>query len=138
MLKNKAQTWSFDVIIAITVFIIAFVFFYGIISYAGVKPDAQQLVDQGNLIVKTLSSGDSSVIVNNKLNKDNLESFAALTEEQQKDYLGVSEDFCIYFETDNGSVIEIIKNEIGENERGIGSKNIEIGNRPCYATDEII
>ena len=157
-MKTKAQTWSFDVIIAVTVFIVAFVVFYGIISYAGTKPPAEALVDEGNLILKTMSSSNENskaVIINNKIDQENLEDFARgwLAEdeeegnplEKQQEYLGTTDAFCVYLEDEDGNIIPIDHTDKDGNpimgadgitplkKYGIGSSEIEIGGEECGA-----
>lgn len=126
---KKGQGWSIDVIIAITIFIIVI----GSIIFISVSQSkigtVKQLKTKGDIIYKTLSSNKQVKFINNSA-----VDIPALCATIQKNYndikkeVGLSEDFCIYFEDENGSLIYLDNNQ---QVPGIGSGRFTINNKPC-------
>lgn len=57
------------------------------------------------------------------------EHFAALLEKEYlelKKEFGLADDFCIFFQKPNGSIVQIDGNRIG-----LGSKNVKVNGKPC-------
>lgn len=63
-------------------------------------------------------------IVNNRVDKEKLKNFAKLDYQQIKRLVGAKNDFCIYFEDENGNLIDISE-YTGKEGIGIGSPDID-------------
>ena len=131
MLKTKkSQAWSFDVILAVIIFVGAFFTFYALL-----KPQTQKNVDtlqqDAESIANELLSESSSLniiqngtIINEaKLQLHLNEDYPAL-----KSSVRVEGDFCIYLEDQDGNIIYISQSPPVS---GVGSPKISISNVPC-------
>ena len=121
--KKKTQTLSFDVLVAVGVFISAVIVILYLVSQpSGTRRTLQELTDEGETISSQLissgsDSGGAVIVVKNKLQKDALAQLAADAAlpggyERLKSLLGVKGDFCIHFEDENGNLIDIDDNPL--------------------------
>ena len=67
-----------------------------------------------------------SLAPNGEVAQEHIVGFAAQDYESIKENLGLSRDFCIYFEDENGELIFMREDTVG-----LGSPAIEINKRPC-------
>ena len=127
LINSKSQTWSIDITLAVIIFIGAFFIFY-LLLYQNSNTKASNLKDEALVIIKQISSGDSSMkIVNkNELNISKINELKNLSYEELKQRLRVEGDFCIYIEDENGNIL-LLNNSF----KGIGSSNINISGTPC-------
>ena len=122
--KNKrGQTWSFDLIVAVIVFIVVVGIFYSVLnkSNEGVI-DTQALESNAKSISHQLNCDVSPVhppcfIENGEINQVKLAAVAALDYDELKELLGTDEDFCIYLLDEEDRVIPVVD----ESTPGIGS-----------------
>jgi len=124
---KTSQVWSMDIMIAIVIFMGAIFVFYSILNnkYSG-KTD--ELKNDASIVLENLAAKDSdmSVIDGVQINATRLEELLG------KDYLDIKKkarvknEFCIFFEDDNGNIIYI-----SQNQAGIGSEKIKISDVPC-------
>jgi hypothetical protein len=127
---KKSQTFSFDIMIAVIIFLSAFFVFY-IILGGSQKEKVGELQDDASKILEAIVSKDSKVrvvdedIINATRLIELLDDYPAI-----KQQLRVQNDFCIYFEDNAGKTIFI---EISETEKrsGIGSQTIKVSGTPC-------
>ncbi len=126
-IKSKAQTWSVDVILAVIIFMGAFFIFYALL-YGNSNTEAGSLKEDASIVIKQVSSGDSSLKILNKneLNISKANELKNLSYEELKQRLRVEGDFCIYIEDENGNLV-LINNSY----KGIGSSSINISGTPC-------
>ena len=109
--KERGQTLSFDVLIAVSVFIVAVIF----MVYLFLRPDRpvtlEALAQEGEVIsgqlVSSSESSETAVVIRNRLDKERLQSLAGLSYDELKGLLGVEGDFCIHFEDEQGNLIDI-------------------------------
>jgi len=123
---RKAQTWSADALIAVSIFAVAFIFLFSFLSAKSQSDKISQLKKEGQGMPDMLSSkSNTTFIEGQKINKQKLESFANLTYDQLKDILGTSYNFCIHFEDEQGNIINV------SNKTGIGSPKAKVGGVAC-------
>ena len=106
---KKSQTWSLDIIIAVSVFLIAFTLFYMLISQKPADEVVTVLTEESQVVVKSLESEqqETSFIKGNELDEDALEEFKDLDYEKTKAALGIKSDYCIHFEDEEGNIINV-------------------------------
>lgn len=108
--KKRGQTWSFDLIVAVVLFIIVVALFYTFLSGEH-STDAVQGLDAGANTINArlncdLSSDDGVCII-----KKGIVSQTKIKTLSNKDYddlkvqLGISGDFCIYLRDANNNAI---------------------------------
>ena len=125
--NSVAQALSMDVMLAVIIFIGTFFFFYAIFS-ATQGSKADELHDEASKVLTGISSEDSGVRITDG-NQINATRLGELLREQYPDIkskLRVKNDFCIYFEDENGDIIYI-----NPGSTGIGSDKIMVSNIPC-------
>lgn len=100
--SKKGQTWSFDLIVAVVLFVIVIALFYTFLSGDNSKTDKVTMMESS---VQTISSklncdlsSDESICIIKKghLKNDSLNSFSSKDYEDLKVSLGIKGDFCIY------------------------------------------
>ncbi len=107
--KRKGQSWSIDVIIAVIIFILIITVFYSVISSKNKSDSTTDLKQESFAISSKLRSKSSatSIMENGEISLDKLEELCMMGYEKAKEELGVEDDFCIYFEDQNGDIIPI-------------------------------
>lgn len=112
--KRKTQTLSFDVLVAVGVFIAAVVVVLYLVSQPkGTRATLEELTKEGETISSQListgaePSSEMAIVVKNRLEKEALANLATLDYKELKSVLGVSGDFCIHFEDEDGSLVDI-------------------------------
>lgn len=112
----KAQTWSLDVLVAASVFIVGIIIFFYIVSYSGDKGIIEQLSAESELIPEALISPDVAsargitIIIGNKVDTQRLKAFINKSYDQIKNELGVRSEFCIHFEDEDGNILDLDDN----------------------------
>lgn len=137
--RKKAQTWSIDIILGMVVFVLIIAVIYAIISQ---KPQTRpvELQQEAMLIGTRLdynSNYDSlyTVIQDGEINNQKLDrlptsiNFNTGTYEQAKKDFGISKDFCIYIEDENGKLILIDNAYVG-----VGNPELMINDVACGST----
>lgn len=161
---KKAQIASTDIILALVIFVVAGAVFFSLLVGRADNDATSRLDREGDVLITdlvTTSPGDAndvSVASSGSLNKNGIEKFAeGMTDDDTfyqdlKSELGIKGDYCIHFETENGSIIylhelllsnpELAKKFVNGNladaatiddinAYGIGSERIEINGLPC-------
>jgi len=109
--KKRGQTWSFDLIVAVILFIIVVALFYTFLSGEQSKDKVQGLEAGANNIDASLNcdiSSDNGVCIINKgtVSQAKVNTLAASTYNNLKKKLGVSGDFCVYLrDAKTGAII---------------------------------
>lgn len=115
-----------DVLIAIVIFILSFIIIY---SIANEKTDsgvhdffqtAEIISDEANLDKSNLS-----VVSSGEINETKIRDLAEIEYEDLKDRLDINKDFCIYFEDEDGNLIQI-DDGMGGTIGGVGSGDINV------------
>lgn len=128
-LIRKAQTWSIDILVAVFIFVAIFIMFVGIMSSMSESQTKAKLSEKGDKITKLLSiESPISFIKGSTVNESKLKEvvgdYDALRNEF--DY----NNFCIYFEDENGNLIPI-KTAAGGTYNGIGNDKATVNNVKC-------
>jgi len=112
-MKNHAQTWSFDVLIAFFLFITVVISFIYIMSTKSSPTSTlEELVSEGKTITSVMISsnpfllGDCTFIIGNRISKKHLEECAS-DYNMSKVLLGIKKDYCVHFEDSQGYLINI-------------------------------
>ena len=114
--KRVGELW----LVLIVCFIIAIA---GIVSQ---KSDGG-LQKEAEIILNELTNGDEHNFAVNKLVQDEvLTKISGMSYTELKDSLNIENDFCIYFEDENGNLVEV-----KDGLRSVGSDAIELNGRPC-------
>ena len=126
-INSKSQSWSIDIILAVVLFMGAFILFYVLLSN-NPNAKAKTLKEEAFVVIKEVSSKDANIriIDNNEVNISRLGHLKNLTYDELKSILRIDSDFCIFFEDENGRII-LINNSY----TGTGSSNINLSNVPC-------
>ena len=125
-MKNS-QVGSIDIMIAIVIFIGVIFIFYSILSgNPGTK--AVELQDEALKVLKNTETVDSSlgIVDGIIINATKLEEILGKDYSEIKNNIRIKNEFCIYFEDENGNLIEI-----KEGSYGIGSADIELQGQSC-------
>ncbi|OIO63721.1 hypothetical protein COV22_02520 [Candidatus Woesearchaeota archaeon CG10_big_fil_rev_8_21_14_0_10_47_5] len=130
-LKKRGQNWSFDAILAVSIFIVAVsAFFYMTTVSARSRLVTQLSMDAEVISESIISSHNQSSLTfidsNNKVDKMRLHDFMNRSYESIRDELGIEGDFCIYFEDKNKTLVVL-----DGNRSGIGSSRMSIGGINC-------
>ena len=123
---RDSQAWSLDIMLAVIIFLGTVLFFYAILDTTqGTK--AEELQDEASKVLTGISSEDSGVGImdGNKINATKLEELLG-NYSSIKSKLKVENDFCIYFEDENGNILYINATAIG-----LGSGIINVSGIPC-------
>jgi hypothetical protein len=123
----KAQTWSFDIIVAVVIFAVAFLLFYYLLGL-GQSSEIRDLQTQAEIVGKeiTLENSSFSIIENDTINPKRLEELAGKNYSKIKRKLRIEGDFCIYIEDQDGNIIPV-----NDSVKAIGSPIINISDEPC-------
>lgn len=116
--KRKGQTWSFDLIVAVVLFIVVVALFYTFLSGDKYEDQVQGLEAASNTISTRLNcdiSSDSGVCIieKGKVQETKLNALATKEYEDLKVEFGISGDFCIYLRSSStGAIIPMGGNEL--------------------------
>ena len=84
------------------------------------------LSKEANFILDEFSNGNKySFVVGNTIHEEKLEEIVEMDYKELKENLNVENDFCVYFEDEDGNLVEI------KGVKAIGSEIIEINGVPC-------
>ena len=124
--KISSQAFSMDIMLAVIIFIGTVLFFYAILNTTQ-SSKADELQNDASKVLTDLLSGNPGVKITdgNIINATKLEELLG-NYSGVKGKLQVKNDFCIYFEDEDGNVIYI-----NSTYTGIGSGIINVSNIPC-------
>mgnify|MGYP001591023720 CR=1 FL=1 len=125
-MTKKAQSWSVDIMLAVVLFIGAFMLFY-VFIYGDSGDNAAQLNKEASVIISQVSSDESPVKVvdGNDINISKIAQLRNMSYDELKRRLRAEKDFCIYFEDENGNIVLV------NGSYGVGSKDINVSGTPC-------
>lgn len=118
---KTSQAWSMDIMMAFIIFIGTIFVFYSIISN-NQEAKTKELQEDALRVLKNLNITQNITQIGELLTEDYPEL---------KKKLRVKNDFCIYFEDEEGNIIEI-----SESVTGIGSSDITVGENVCGGLTE--
>ncbi|MFH1849198.1 MAG: hypothetical protein ABH879_03335 [archaeon] len=135
-LNRTGQTWSLDILVAAGVFVLAFILFFYVISLEAETDGFADLKDEGEIVPSRLitqgpqGNQTLAIVVDSKVDTRRLSEIANKSYDSLKRELGIKGDFCIYFEDEDGNLVNI--SEItGKDAAGIGSPNATISGLRC-------
>jgi len=108
-MKTKAQIWSTDVIIATTIFLVAFIAIIMVLSQTQKNQTENVLIEENELISYTLSNELTpfSFFYKNQIDQEKLIDFSETDYTEIKQTLGLKSDFFIHFKDKDGNVINV-------------------------------
>lgn len=124
---KKSQVWSFDVILAIIMLIVAFFIFYFLLKpqtenkFQDLKKEAALVA--GEVLPNITISGTEQI------DEDKLRILLEEAYPELKKKFRSGADFCIYFEDEQGNVVYIRPGVTG-----LGSSEINVSGVPCNSS----
>ncbi len=120
-----------DVALAVVIFIIAFFIVYSIVTNK-TSGDVSDLYEEAERISKeaVLQNSTISLVNGESLNETKIKNVLGQDYSELKRKLRVNNEFCIYFEDENGNLI-VFQNSSDDNASGIGSQSINISGIVC-------
>ena len=125
---KKSQAWSIDVMLAIVIFITTIFLFFVFLNPTSQGGKVEELQNEASIVLKNIESADSDLgILNGAIvNETKLQELFGKEYQTIKKSLRIKNDFCIYFEDENGNIVYI-----EQNRPGVGSDIISVSNIPC-------
>lgn len=126
---RKSQVMSLDVMISVGLFLLAAIMLY---YFVGMGSDSQindLVFDEAKRIPDLLSSprDDSlSFIVGGKIDNDKLKDFISSDYNNTRQSLGITSDFCLYLEDEEGYIVNLSEGIIS-----YGSGKSTVGGKQC-------
>lgn len=116
-----------DIMIALVVFLGTIFLFYSILS-SKYESKSQALEDDASKVAKNIATEDSGVAVIDGVAVDvkKLEQLLGRDYSEIKGKIRAKNEFCIFFEDENGNLIKI-----SPEYAGVGSEKIKVNNVPC-------
>lgn len=116
-----------DVMIAVIVFMGAFLIFYVMIN-ASHNSKNEQLKSDASTVNKIISSQDSKlrIVDKNQINVSRLNELKNMSYDELKRFFRIDGEFCIYLEDEQGNIMTI-----NNTYKGIGTSDIIIDGSPC-------
>lgn len=100
---------------AIFVFMVILILFFGILASMSAPEQGQKLTKDAELITKALTGRtENAVVENNKVDNEKLvelnhdDGTGQINYNQLRQELGIKGDFCIYFEDSDGNLIPVL------------------------------
>jgi hypothetical protein len=140
VLKKRGQTWSFDLVIAVILFIVVIAVFYAFLANRNTSSGAQEQQDYAKavstqLVCDAAQSGSYCFIEEGAVNESKLETLSSFNYEDIRSDMGIQGDFCIYMvvvDDDGTERIVPFSDSEGHDYTGIGSSDYELSeSTPC-------
>ena len=131
-MKVKAQIISIDVVLAIALFIGILIFFVYLGSDIFVPEKSSNPNEEAEDIMdKVLDRNGSRLVENSVVNESVLNDLRNEDYVNLKSELKVVSDFCIYFEDEEGNLMNLNNASQSGVRHGIGSEKINLSGVPC-------
>jgi hypothetical protein len=128
MFTKRGQTWSLETYLAIAVFLIAIIFFYGLTTTKGYESNLEVEIEA---ISKALMG--SAELRDGQLSASELEGLLGYNCEELKKRFGTNKEICIYIKDSEGNLIVNGTDTVF----GIGCPGINISGRNCGTTEKV-
>jgi len=122
MVKKKGQTWSLETYVAIGIFLIAIIFFYGLLTTKGYESNIEVEVEK---ISKALMGGDE--LKDGQISEEELQNLMNMDCDDLKTRFGTDKEICIYFKDSEGHLLTNGTHTVF----GIGCPGVNITGRRC-------
>lgn len=134
MLKKRGQTWSFDLIIAVILFIVVVAVFYTFLVSKNSESNAEQQQDfaksvSTQLVCDAAESSPYCFISKGVVDEDKAKMLHSLSYEEIRSDLGISGDFCVYMvvvDDDGNERIVPFEDNSGDSFVGVGSSDFKL------------
>lgn len=128
--NKKAQNWSIEVIIALSVFTTVFIAVLVIMLQTGGNEEVLDVERESIQAIEQFRYQEGRVnkyafLENNKVNVQTLETMEKIPYDQLKNELGIKDDFCILLVNSSGSYRTI------NGKLGVGSDKVTIQGYQC-------
>ena len=126
VMQKRGQSWSFDIALAVVIFILTTITFFAFSNSDNtrkltvVQSEVHYILDNAKA-----ENSPLQIVSNQEVDVSKLQQLASSEYSEIKEQAGVKNDFCIYFEDENGNVVPI------EGNFGIGSSSINVSGIPC-------
>lgn len=140
MLKKRGQTWSFDLVIAVILFIVVVAVFYAFLANRNSADGAQEQQDYAKaistqLVCDAAESSPYCFIEQGDVIEDKLTNLPSFNYDDIRSDMGIQGDFCVYMVVVDESGVERIvpfDDGTGNQYAGVGSDEFELSeNIPC-------
>lgn len=128
-METKAQTISADAMIAVGLFSVAIIMFFSFSGDSIGERKAEDLQTESSKLLSAISGSRNvshGFLIGTKVDQEKLNKLTNLSYAQLKQAIGLSADFCIYFEDSDGNLIEI-----RDGVAGLGSRYVEVAGTLC-------
>lgn len=121
-MKKKGQSWSLETYLAISMFLIAIIFFYGLITTEETSTTVDIEVERvGRLMM------NSEWLADGQITEDELEAMLGMNCTTLKQKFGTNKEICLYMKDSQGKIFENGTHHIF----GIGCEGIVISDQEC-------
>ncbi len=102
-----------DTLIALVIFIVGMIVFLYLVMGNSAKDSGDRLATESDVVPQRLIASDkasatnTSIVIDNKVDTEVLNKTLSKPYEELKGEMGVSNDFCIHFEDENGNLIDL-------------------------------
>ncbi len=125
-MSKRGQSWSFDIALAVVIFILTTITFFAFSNSDNTRKLGVVQSEAHYILEHTKDENSPLQIVDNQeVNEEKLQELAAANYDELKKDAGITHDFCIYFEDENGNIIPV------NGMKGIGSSSINISGTRC-------
>lgn len=140
-LRKGGQTWSFDLIVAVILFVVIVALFYAFLTADSKRESPVDLQDSARaattkFVCDASESSTLCFMTGGEINKTALDSLTAENYADLKEELGLPGEFCIFLRGPDGKIIPI-QNATGHNLSGIGDDTFRL-NENTRCGDQII
>ena len=130
----QGQAWSMDLVIAVLIFTAVIAIFFAYLSRE--RPnDVDALEQDARIIASRLDTEKSPAIPlveKGQIHDPELFELYNASYDELREKFGVKGDFCIYIETEDGTVIEVPV--ASGTKLSVGNGNVSINGVPCGGT----
>lgn len=126
--NRKGQTWSFDLIVAVVLFVVVVSIFYAFLT-SDKNVDKTEFLENGAQAITAelncdLTANNSLCVVQKGvLNTSLLDDLHGKSYDQLRAELGVPGDFCIYIRDRDGNVVPL---ELSDTVTGVGNSDLKL------------
>jgi hypothetical protein len=112
-IDSKSQTFSMDILVALVIFIVGLIIFLYLMMGNNSKGVNERMASDADALPQRLiasdqfSTSNTTFVIDNKVDIAKLNQTLNKTYEQLKRELGITSDFCIHFEDENGNILDL-------------------------------
>ncbi len=128
--EKCGQAWALEVLLAVSVFVIIFVFVFSLIGFSQDDP-YKKLQSQTISLANAVTQDSTFAFVSRgQVDKEKFAELATMNYRDLKKKLGIKDDFCIFFEDSEGNMVNVSVG--GKTYTAIGNgSSINLSGVPC-------